>query len=113
MKGASAQRSGVDVLPYLLSQTIAGIVTGVIVTLTGYFNPPMLFGTVMFAAGAGLLHTLSVASSATQQIGYQIAAAVGAGCGQFMAMGIAQQLLEKDEEAIGLPMVYMIKTLGR
>lgn len=112
MKGASARRNDVDGLPYILSQTTAGIVTGVVVTLTGYFNPPMLFGTVMFAIGAGLLHTVSVRSSATQQIGFQISAALGAGCSQFMAMGIAQHLLEKDEEAIGLPMVYMIKRLG-
>ncbi|KAH8810769.1 major facilitator superfamily domain-containing protein [Xylogone sp. PMI_703] len=112
VNGASAEKSGVDLLPYLLSQTIAGIMTGVLINFTGYFNPPMIFGTILFSIGAGFLQTLSVNTTSAQWIGFQILAAFGAGCSQFMAMGIAQQLLSKDEESIGLSMVYTIKQLG-
>jgi hypothetical protein len=91
---------------------LAGIFTGIVINFTGYFNHPMLFGTFLFTIGAGLLYTLSVTTTTSQWIGYQCLAAFGTGCSQFIAMGIAQQLLEKDEEAIGLSMVYMIKMLG-
>ncbi|RDW92655.1 hypothetical protein BP5796_02049 [Coleophoma crateriformis] len=112
VKGASAAGSGVDLLPYLLSQTLAAVVAGAAINRSGYFNPPMLAGTVMFSIGAGLLHTLSTTTPSSMWIGYQILAGFGTGCAQFMAMGIAQQLLEKEDESIGLSMVYMIKTLG-
>lgn len=111
-KGATAEGSGISVLPYVISQTIAGLATAVVINISGYFNPPMLLGTIMFSVGSGLLLTLKVDTPASQNIGFQILSGFGTGCSQFMAMGIAQQLLERDEESIGLSMVFMIKTLG-
>jgi MFS family permease len=110
--GATAEASGVDVLPYLLSQTISGFITGVIINFSGYFNPSMLFGSTLFSIGCGLLYTLSATTPQSAWIGYQVLAGFGTGCCQFMAMGIAQQLLSRKEESIGLSTVYMIKTLG-
>lgn len=85
---------------------------GVIINRTGFFNPPMLGGTVMFAIGAGFLTTLTATTNSAHWIGFQVLAGFGTGCAQFMAMGIAQQLLVKEDESIGLALVYMIKTLG-
>lgn len=113
MKGSTAEGSGVDLLAYLISQTVGGILTGVAINRFKVFNPSMLFGSVAFSIGAGLLHTLSIGTPSSQWIGYQILAAFGTGCCQFIAMGVAQQELDRHEEAIGLAVVYMIKMLGR
>jgi MFS family permease len=111
-KGLSAETSGVHLLPYLLSQTLAAVVAGIIINRTGFFNPAMLGGTVIFSIGAGFLTSLSTRTPSPQWIGFQVLAGFGTGCAQFMAMGIAQQLLVKEDESIGLSLVYMIKTLG-
>lgn len=113
VKGSTSEGSGVDLLAYLISQTVGGILTGVAINRFKLFNPSMLFGSVAFSLGSGLLHTLSITTSSSQWIGYQVFAAFGTGCCQFIAMGIAQQELERSEEAIGLAVVYMIKMLGR
>lgn len=113
VKGSTSEGSGVDLLAYLISQTAGGILTGVAINRFKLFNPSMLFGSVAFSIGSGLLHTLSITTSSSQWIGYQVLAAFGTGCCQFIAMGIAQQELERSEEAIGLAIVYMIKMLGR
>ncbi|GME65679.1 major facilitator superfamily transporter [Neofusicoccum parvum] len=112
VKGSTAEGSGVDLLAYLISQTVGGILTGVAINRFKVFNPSMLFGSVAFSIGAGLLHTLSIGTPSSQWIGYQILAAFGTGCCQFIAMGVAQQELDRHEEAIGLAVVYMIKMLG-
>ncbi|KAK7718221.1 hypothetical protein SLS57_006097 [Botryosphaeria dothidea] len=112
VKGSTSEGSGVDLLAYLISQTAGGILTGVAINRFKLFNPSMLFGSVAFSIGSGLLHTLSITTSSSQWIGYQVLAAFGTGCCQFIAMGIAQQELERSEEAIGLAVVYMIKMLG-
>ncbi|EKG09831.1 Major facilitator superfamily domain general substrate transporter [Macrophomina phaseolina MS6] len=112
VKGSTAEGSGTDLLAYLISQTVGGILTGVAINRLKLFNPSMLFGAAAFSIGSGLLHTLSVGTPSSQWIGYQILAAFGTGCCQFIAMGIAQQELDRREEAIGLAVVYMIKMLG-
>ncbi|KPI36246.1 putative HC-toxin efflux carrier TOXA [Cyphellophora attinorum] len=112
VEGTDAQGSGVKLIPYLLSQTTAAIATGIFVQRSRLFNPPMLLGTAVFAVGAGFLYTLDADTPNARIIGFQILTGFGAGCGQFLATGIAQQVLSREEESIGLSMVYMIKMLG-
>ncbi|KAL1638676.1 hypothetical protein SLS58_008708 [Diplodia intermedia] len=112
VKGSTAEGSGVDLLAYLLAQTVGGILTGVAINRFKLFNPSMLFGAVAFSVGSGMLHTLSASTPSREWIGYQVLAAFGTGCCQFIAMGIAQQELDRHEESIGLAVVYMIKMLG-
>lgn len=112
VKNESAQASGISTLPQLLAQTLAGLATGIVINAYGRFNPPMLLGTIMFTVGSGLLLSLRVDTRPSQLIGFQILSGFGTGCCMFMAMGIAQQRLDRDEESIGLSMVYMVKTLG-
>jgi MFS family permease len=111
-KNKSAEASGIATLPQLLAQTMAGLAVGVVINFSGRFKPPMILGSILFAVGSGLLLSLAVNTQSSQLIGFQILSGFGTGCCMFMAMGIAQQRLDRDEESIGLSMVYMVKTLG-
>ena len=79
VKGSSATKSGVQILPLLLSVVIASICGGAAVTLIGYFTPFMIAGMALFTIGCGLLSTLSASSSAGIWFGYQVVAGVGLG----------------------------------
>lgn len=59
--------------------TVASIIVGGLITALGPYNPPMWFGVVAFAIGAGLLSTLNVHTSTAKWIGYEILAGIGMG----------------------------------
>lgn len=53
-------QSGVHLIPYMASNFFFSMVAGLLVTKTGYFNPPALLGPIIAAIGSGLLTTLQV-----------------------------------------------------
>ena len=79
IKGSSATKSGVETLPLIIATTVASFAAGILVTVTGYYTPIMIFGMAEFAIGGGLLTTLGVNTSFARTLGYQILAGIGAG----------------------------------
>jgi hypothetical protein len=57
IKGVSAVKSAVMNLPLILSMTVVIILSGVLVSVLGYYVPFMLACSVFMAIGAGLLTT--------------------------------------------------------
>ncbi|CAE7002659.1 hypothetical protein PTNB73_10299 [Pyrenophora teres f. teres] len=72
IKGTSAVRSGIYNLPLIMSQTIASIIAGGMVTKFGYYNPFMYLGSALTAIGTGLLTTFEMDTHTGKWIGYQI-----------------------------------------
>ena len=81
VKGASAVKSGIMNLPMVLSLIIVSILSGVGVTMLGYYAPFMILGTIFGAIGVGLLSTLTPDSGHAKWIGYQCIAGIGIGFG--------------------------------
>jgi MFS family permease len=79
IQGSSATKSGVETLPLIITTTVASFVAGILVTVTGYYTPIMVFGMAESTIGGGLLTTLGVDTSIAQTLGYQILAAIGMG----------------------------------
>lgn len=97
VKGTTAEGSGIRSIPYLVSNTLAAIATGGLITVFGWYTPLMWFGAIIFTIGAGLLYTLQVDSNAGQWIGYQIFAGAGAGAGvQIPFIAVQVVLSAKD-----------------
>ena len=79
VKDSSATKSGIEILPLLLSVVIASLTGGVLVTVLGYFTPFMIGGMALFTIGCGLLSTLAVDTPFGNWFGYQVLAGAGLG----------------------------------
>ncbi|KAL2786276.1 major facilitator superfamily-domain-containing protein [Aspergillus keveii] len=72
--------SGVHMLPITLGLVLFTIVSGVLISVLGYYLPFLLAGGAISAVGYGLLSTLSPTTSVAQWIGYQVLYGVAGGC---------------------------------
>lgn len=76
---ASALRSGVLILPFVISEALAGLVSGLIMHVSGCFRELIWVGTALMCLGTGLFMIWGVNPSIGKLVGVQILA--GAGCG--------------------------------
>lgn len=101
VQGTSAVESGIRLLPMMIPVVIASVVSGKLISSTGYYAPFMIAGVCLTAVGAGLITTFNIYTSAGMWIGYQVIYGFGFGlCGQTPNMA-AQTVLSKKEVAIG------------
>ena len=112
VKGTSAEGSGIRTIPYLVSNTLAAIIVGGLVSTFGYYVPFTWVGSAIFAVGSGLIYTLKVNSSTGTWIGYQILAGAGAGmCVQIPFIAV-QVVLNKKDMPTGNATAVFFNTLG-
>ncbi|KAL8691558.1 MAG: hypothetical protein Q9218_003237 [Villophora microphyllina] len=76
---ASPIRSGVLILPFFLSETVMGIMVGILIHRTGRYLELMWVGTLLMAIGFGLFIHLDATSSLGEIVGSQIVAGLGSG----------------------------------
>lgn len=88
---ASAWRSGVDLLPEIISVVVTSMAGGIIVRKTSYVKPFAVFGLVMGFLGCGLITLLEVDSSTANKIGLMIPLGIGVGL-QMQACVIGGQI---------------------
>ncbi|KAJ7662815.1 ABC transporter [Mycena polygramma] len=81
VRGHSATKSGVDLLPFMLAVTLAVIIAGQVVARTGYYWPFLVVGPIFLAVGSGLFYIISPNTTLATLIGFQILAGVGTGLG--------------------------------
>jgi hypothetical protein len=112
IKGVSATRSGIDILPLSLATVLSSMVVGSLITVVGYYTPFLIGGTVLYAIGAGLISTYSVDISFGKWFGYQVLAGLGAGVGFQIPILAVQAVLPMDDVSIGTSLVIFFRTLG-
>ncbi|KAJ7249526.1 major facilitator superfamily domain-containing protein [Mycena haematopus] len=78
-KGHSPTKSGIDILPYMLSGVLSAAGVGAIVNFTHRFWPFLCFPPLLAAVAAGLLTTIHASTSAATILGFQILFGVGVG----------------------------------
>ncbi len=97
IKGVSAVESGIRNIPMILGLVILSIVSGVIITILGYYTPWMILSSVLMATGAGLLSTFKLETGHAMWIGYQIIYGFGVGAGMQQAIIAAQTVCTLDD----------------
>lgn len=112
IKGVSAVRSGIDILPLVLSLVVASIVAGTLTSKTGYYVPQLLACSVIMSIGAGLLTTLHVTTNSAHWIGYQVIFGFGLGLGMQQAGMAAQVCLSKKDVMTGVSLMFFAQGLG-
>ncbi|KAK4685090.1 MFS transporter, DHA2 family, glioxin efflux transporter, partial [Tremellales sp. Uapishka_1] len=79
VKGHSAEKAGIDIIPFMLSICVAIFISGGVSSKTGRYWPFLLMGPPFSAVGFGLLYTINRNTSGPELIGYQILAGFGIG----------------------------------
>jgi len=77
--GSSALRSGVQVLPMIITSTMFSVIAGVMISILGYYTPIMIGGMALVIIAAGLLTTLTSTTPYARIAGLFVLAGAGAG----------------------------------
>lgn len=112
IKGASALRSGIDVLPLILMQVLGTIIAGALTQKLGYYMPFVLLSVVFMSVGAGLLTLLETDSPTGVCVGYQLVFGFGAGLGFQQVSLAAQAVLPQSEVPTGTAIAMFVQLLG-
>ncbi|KAE8453182.1 hypothetical protein EG329_011249 [Mollisiaceae sp. DMI_Dod_QoI] len=77
--GASPLRSGVLILPLIVTESLMGIFAGVLIHRTGHYLELIRIGPVIMTVGIGLYILFSATTSTSKAVGFQIFAGLGSG----------------------------------
>lgn len=112
IKGVSAVQSGIDSLPMVLSLVFAAIMSGAIITNTGYYNPWILMCSTLMSIGTGLITTFQTDTGSSKWIGYQVIFGLGLGMGMQQALTAAQAVLNRKDVSMGVSLMFFGQSLG-
>ncbi|KAL8836551.1 MAG: hypothetical protein Q9170_002871 [Blastenia crenularia] len=112
IKGVTATKSGIMVLPMILSLVLISIISGAGVTILGYYTPFMIISSILMAIGVGLMSTWSTTTNHSLWIGYQVIYGLGIGFGMQQPLMAAQTVLPLDDVPIGTTIIIFVQTLG-
>jgi hypothetical protein len=112
IKGNTPVDSGIHMLPSMLAQTVSAIISGVGITLLGYYNPFIIAGPALMSIAQGLLATLQVTSGSAEWIGFQVINGIGAGMFITGPMIAIQAVLSPADTPVGLAIVTFFQMFG-
>lgn len=81
----------------ILGLVIVSIITGILITVIGYYTPWMIFSSIFMATGAGLLSTFQIGTGHAMWIGYQVIYGFGVGAGMQQAIIAAQTVCTLED----------------
>ena len=112
IKGASATKSGIMVIPVVLSLVVFSLIGGAGITVFGYYTPFAYACVILSSVGAGLLTTFTTTTGSDKWIGYQVVYGAGIGMGFQVALMAAQVVNKLEDVAVGTVVVMFAQTLG-
>ena len=112
VKGSSATKAGIQLLPLLIATVLSSILTGGLISMIGYYVPVMLVSMVLFAIGSGLITTFSLETTTGQWFGYQVLAGAGVGVGFQGSILVVQTVLPLVDVPVGTACVSFFQQLG-
>ncbi|KAI8623121.1 MFS general substrate transporter [Xylariaceae sp. FL1651] len=112
VKGVSAVSSGLHLIPFIIALTLTQIAGGILITVTGIFNPWLFVGSALTAVGSGLFLLFDVDTDIGKWIGYQIVAGVGIGCCLSVPIIVAQRAVEHKNISIATSTVIFGQSIG-
>ncbi len=110
--GSSAVESGIRSIPLVLGLVIISIVSGTVVTLTGYYNPWMIACTIVMSVGFGLITTFKPDTPQPTWIGYLALGGMGVGMGMQQPLMAVQNVLHIKDVPVGTSLLIFLQTLG-
>jgi MFS family permease len=108
---STAVKSGIDTIPMVLALVVGAILSGGIITATGYYVPWMFVAAVLMSTGAGLMTTFKLDTNHAAWIGYQVLFGFGIGTG-LQQPSLAAQTVLLMEEVAGVSLMFFAQSLG-
>ncbi|EGX93284.1 Major facilitator superfamily transporter [Cordyceps militaris CM01] len=112
LKNESAYHSGINLLAMSVAMTMAFILTGVLTTVTGYYVPSMIAGSIISAISGGLMMEYDAHTSTGYWMASLILAGLGFGLGAQQCMMIPQTMLKGTDIALGTSVIMFGETLS-
>ncbi|KAL8284076.1 hypothetical protein RQP46_005189 [Phenoliferia psychrophenolica] len=112
IRGSSALRSGVQLLPLIAGVVASLIVGGALAPVIGYVNPLLGVGMVIFMIFLGVTTLLDRNSSVATWAGLSFGSGFGSGLAFMMPFVMAQAILTPKDLEIGSAMILFPQTLG-
>ena len=112
VKGSSPTKSGIQILPFMLSTVLTSILGGILVTIVGYYTPILIAAATLMTIGYGLITTWTIDSPFREWFGYQIAAGLGVGFGFNLPLVAVQTALPLADIPQGTVMMMFCQSLG-
>jgi MFS family permease len=112
VRGESAIRSGVLLLPLVTVQTVTSFVTGFVQSKTGDYWWALTIGFAMWSIGLGLLSTINETTPTAHLIGFQIIDGIGAGQTFQTSLVAIQAAVERKDMAVATGMRNFMRMLG-
>lgn len=89
VKADTAIWAGVRMLPYVVFQSVIGIVSGLVTGKTGYYVPWYIFAGVFCISGAACLYTVNEFTDLANIYGYEILLGLGSGAATQLTFAVA------------------------
>ncbi|KAK6207090.1 hypothetical protein LQW54_007519 [Pestalotiopsis sp. IQ-011] len=112
VQGDSAVQAGIKILPMLISTVISSMVSGALITFSGYYNPIVLVETAMLTAGAGLISTFWLDTPFAKWFGYQVLLGLGTGVCFQAGVIVVQNVVPQPLVPQGTACVQFFQSLG-
>lgn len=112
IKDVSATKSGIMNLAMLLGLIVVSIISGALVTITGYYTPFVIACSIISSIGAGLLTTFTTSTGHPQWLGYSCLFGLGLGLGLQQTLIAVQTVLPLKDVPTGTAVIMFAQTLG-
>jgi hypothetical protein len=112
VNGTTAVQSGINTIAMVLALVFGAVLSGGIITATGYYVPWMFVSTILMSTGSGLTTTFTVYTEQAKWIGYQVLFGLGLGTGLQQPSLAAQTVLGQKDVSIGISLMFFANSLG-
>ena len=112
VKGATALRSGVLLVPLIVMTASFGICTGVFIHQTGHYRGLIWVGTILLTLGTGLYIVMTPSTPIATIIGFQIIAGLGSGLLFEPPLIALQAFVEQDDVATATSTFSFIRCIA-
>ncbi|KAI0022793.1 major facilitator superfamily domain-containing protein [Xylariomycetidae sp. FL0641] len=113
IQGDTAVEAGIKLLPLLIAVVVSSVLSGGLVTATGYYNPFILGEMALCAVGCGLIAAFfGLATPLAQWFGFQVLTGLGTGIGFQAGVVVVQNVLPRDLVPQGTACVQFFQSLG-
>lgn len=112
IKGTSAIHSGVNMIPYMITNALFSLLAGIFVSKNGRFAPPAILGCAIGTIGSGLLATIGPSTPSSRWIGFEVLISAGLGMAIQQGFSAVQAILPVEEVPIGTAAVVAAQSLG-